>query len=565
MTREMDRQSLAIEGGTVAGNFTPLADELAAALTEGRSALVTGPASTSVILNMAASYPGLARTRLFTVRPPLDLFAVLGQVSGDGGQSDIQLERGFEALTNPGPGHDRIALLVEDAHLLPQTTLHYIELVLCAGPHLHVVLAGRAGLMETLALPGFATLRKRFSLHLVVPDADPRPAGLAAAKPSGQEPGAAQPGGKTRGRALMYGAAASALAIAGLVGLALVMPKNPYMDAPATEESGIAPVAGLAAAPALAAGQPVPANPLAEPDARSMPEQPGLAASLIPDSAGDPAPALAADAAAAGPAKPAGPDRVPDAAPEVTAETATPQPSLPDDPRPAATADAGVVVAREPAAAVAPGMPSTPAPAAMAALSEAEMPAPAPASSQMGVPDPGPAATPAAVPKAAPSQMGAPDPSPAAFAAAGPEAAAPVVSAPVVSAPVVSAPVVPSAVPAVIAPAAPAAVAPAAIAPAVITAPVAVPPVAAAGMAGVLPPAVTPAQRAVRPPRVAAAAQPAAPRPQPRPAATRPERVADVPPAPRQDGQHCRDITLRLQLGETASNVDRTFLRNGCQ
>ena len=58
---------------------------------------------------------------------------------------------------------------------------------------------------------------------------------------------------------------------------------------------------------------------------------------------------------------------------------------------------------------------------------------------------------------------------------------------------------------------------------------------------------------------------PAAPRPPARSAAIRPERVADRLPAPGWDGQRCRGIILRLQLGETPTDGDRTFLRNGCR
>ena len=526
MARETDGQELSTQAGIVAARSVTPVDKLAAALAEGRSVLVTGLAKMSSILDMAASHPGLVRLRIFRVRPPLDLFAVLGQVSGDGGQSDTRLEQGFEALTNPGLGHDRIALLVEDAHLLPQTTLHYIELVLGAGQHLQVVLAGKAGLMETLALPGFATLRKRFSLHLVMPDADPRPAGLAAAAtPPRQEPGAVQPGGTTRSRIWGYGVAASALAIAGLVGLALVMPKNPYMDGPGTDtpESGIMPTAGLAPVAAPVAVQSVPASSSPELDARAVLEQPDPAATPIPGTASDPAVALAGDAAGAAPAMPAGPDREPDVFPEVMADTANPQLGRLDDPRPAATADADLVVPLQPAAAAVPEMPLDPAPATMAALNEAAVPAPPPVPSQLGAPDPGPAAAPNVAPATVESAV-----APAAVLAA--EAAVAGMAA-ALSSSALPTPALPT--PALPLPA--------------------------------LPATALPVQRAVRLPRVAAAAQPAAPRPQPRPAATRPERVADVPPAPRQDSQHCREITLRLQLGETASNVDRTFLRNGCQ
>lgn len=98
----------------------------------------------------------------------------------------------------------------------------------------------------------------------------------------------------------------------------------------------------------------------------------------------------------------------------------------------------------------------------------------------------------------------------------------------------------------------------------------AVPPVPVIEVASALPPprhpepAVPPDAPAL-PARTAVYQAPSAPpRAQPRPP-VRPERVATYSSAPAGDGQRCRGIILRLQLGETSTDGDRTYLRNGCR
>jgi len=87
------------------------------------------------------------------------------------------LAQGFRTLTVPDAPCERIALLVEDAHLMPQATLRYIELALRAGQNLHVAFAGHSEFANTLALHGFDELRKRLRLRLFL-------TGLPAAPPS---------------------------------------------------------------------------------------------------------------------------------------------------------------------------------------------------------------------------------------------------------------------------------------------------------------------------------------------------------------------------------------------
>ena len=79
---------------------------------------------------------------------------------------DADVERGFDALTALTPDCDRIALLIEDAHLLPHNTLFYLQFVLRGEPPLQLALAGGAEIADTLALEGFAGLRARLALHL---------------------------------------------------------------------------------------------------------------------------------------------------------------------------------------------------------------------------------------------------------------------------------------------------------------------------------------------------------------------------------------------------------------
>ena len=121
------------------------------------------------------------RTRVLRVSPPLDLRGFMEQVGRKGhAAGDDDVERGFNALTTLDPSCDRIVLLVEDAHLLPHTTLFYLKFVLRGEPPLQMAFAGRPEIADTLALEGFTGLRERFSLQLTMPAPSPGPAGPAA-------------------------------------------------------------------------------------------------------------------------------------------------------------------------------------------------------------------------------------------------------------------------------------------------------------------------------------------------------------------------------------------------
>jgi len=143
------------------------ADQLVTALMDGVSVLVLGLVGTAELLDVAAPRLADARTRVLRVHPPYSLPDFMDQVSpGSRSLGDAGLAQGFRILTVPDAPCERIALLVEDAHLMPHATLRYIELALRAGPNLHVAFAGHSEFANTLALHGFDELRKRLRLRL---------------------------------------------------------------------------------------------------------------------------------------------------------------------------------------------------------------------------------------------------------------------------------------------------------------------------------------------------------------------------------------------------------------
>lgn len=147
------------------------AKQLVKALKAGTPTLVTGPAAdTAALLDEAAALLGASRTRVLRVLPPYPLGHFMQQVtpSTPDGHEDL-LENAFRALTVVDRSCDRIALLVEDAHLMPEATLRYIESSLRLGAQLSVALAGEPKLIGMLARDSLALLRKRLGLHIVMP------------------------------------------------------------------------------------------------------------------------------------------------------------------------------------------------------------------------------------------------------------------------------------------------------------------------------------------------------------------------------------------------------------
>ena len=83
--------------------------------------------------------------------------------------TDADLKAGFATLTEPGEGHDRVALLVTEAQNLLPAAMRYIQLACRSSPKLRVALAGQPGLAGALASDEFAYLRRRITRTLKLP------------------------------------------------------------------------------------------------------------------------------------------------------------------------------------------------------------------------------------------------------------------------------------------------------------------------------------------------------------------------------------------------------------
>lgn len=166
-----------------------LARQLAAAMKRGASALILNPVGNATLLADAAAVLGASRTRVLQVRPPYNLTSFMQQIAPSASEEDGSLlDNAYDALAVLDRDCDRIALLAEDAHLMPKTTLRYIESVVCKRSHSCVALAGKPELIEALASDELSGLRDELSLHLEVPESVPiAPAPVApvpAAAPS---------------------------------------------------------------------------------------------------------------------------------------------------------------------------------------------------------------------------------------------------------------------------------------------------------------------------------------------------------------------------------------------
>ena len=114
----------------------------------------------------------LARLRMRVLRVQgaasgeLALAELTAQVAGQIGRrvsSGNRLELAFEALTEPGESHSRIALLVDGAETLLPAAFRYINLACNHCPRLRVVLAGPPGLADQLGHQGFGEPRQRLT------------------------------------------------------------------------------------------------------------------------------------------------------------------------------------------------------------------------------------------------------------------------------------------------------------------------------------------------------------------------------------------------------------------
>lgn len=582
--------------------------QVAAALMADTSALITGPDRTgAALLRVVAAHLAPTRTRVLRIGPPLDLPGFLDQAARIGGAAgDTRLEQGFAALTDPGPSCDRIALLIEDAHLMPDATLRYIEFALHAGPHLCVAFAGQPGIADTLGLPGYAGLRRRLSLRLVLPP--PQPVAPVTAPPFAPTavPANAAP---VRRRAVMAWRELAGATLAAGVAVLLWTHLVPLRGIGMTAGVQVQRADAVPAGPSSASGVRPAITYTATGDAagveateRAAPATRRAAAAVPPVADLDPAPSgtlanlPAAPDLAAVPAAPAGMQA---AGPDPAIATPEPPAAIPASRIPDTVPDLPRPVFADAPAAVLPEASSQdgPVPAAIAAPPP-EPPALVP-----------PAQVPAvqAVPQSArpPEAPGQDGPVEAAVAGLQPEPTVPAPMPPLPAPAIQAAPQVagPPAVPGQDDPM-PAAIAgtpyePAAPAPlpplpaqAVQAAPQVDGPLAAPGHGGSTlaaiaglppaPPAPAPSQPAVDPPPAPQAAgrrtvpaprdpstiQTAARAPNlrrlpPRAPANPAEQAATRPAGP--DLGYCRSLVLRAQLGEDLTYGDRIFMRNGCR
>ena len=149
----------------------------AVAHADGCMSLLCGPGlSTAAVLDEAEnelSGHGLRCVRVYgpasgglTLR---DLVAQIVPRADPDALTDHDLQAGFVALTEPGEGYDRVALLVTEAHNLLPSAMRYIQLACRSSPKLRVALAGQPGLASYLAQDEFADLRQRITRTLELP------------------------------------------------------------------------------------------------------------------------------------------------------------------------------------------------------------------------------------------------------------------------------------------------------------------------------------------------------------------------------------------------------------
>lgn len=156
------------------GPIRATADLVAAVASRDECAMLVGEAdvAAAVLDGVGRELP---RRRVRCVRvstPPAGVLVLSGLVAQVAGRSDAgaltdaDLEAGFLALTDPGEGYDRVALLVEGAQTLSPPALRYLQLVCRSGPRLRLVFAGTPGLDAVLAGGEFARLRRLFTCRL---------------------------------------------------------------------------------------------------------------------------------------------------------------------------------------------------------------------------------------------------------------------------------------------------------------------------------------------------------------------------------------------------------------
>ena len=160
-------QSTQARANQSAGAQVTLAGQLAAAMERGVSALVISPADSAALLTETTARLSASRTRVLRVRPPYNLTSFMRQIAPSA-SDDSLIEDAYKVLASLDPAYDVIALIAEDAHMLPRTTLRYIETSLRTIPHLCVALVGLSNINDLLVEHNLADLQKKLSLHLSI-------------------------------------------------------------------------------------------------------------------------------------------------------------------------------------------------------------------------------------------------------------------------------------------------------------------------------------------------------------------------------------------------------------
>ena len=404
---------------------------------------------TAALLDQTAQELSGRRIRCVRVQGPAagglgsrDLIAQIVARPDPGTLTDADLKAGFKALTEPGEGFRRVALLVSEAHGLLPSAVRYVQLARQASPaKLCVVLAGKPGLATVLEGEDFIPLRS--AMHMMeLPE--PAGAGLFDHASALPEPPVPRAGGSSP--LVRLGLAASIIPIVGLIWWRHLpeMPAAtvPPPDAPSVSASVNAPSARLAASPpdtasAERAGEPAPPEPgsPASPQVGSGP----AADPVPPVAAVTPEPPAFEAAAPEAPAEqsadvaepPNAAESLAAAEPPATAEPPAPEPSAAVATEPAApTAELPAAPAAEPSA-VPPERGEAPAPEAD--LAELPAPRPAPPAPDAAPPAPEPAI--AAKPPAPPQPHGTLTVTTALPAQGGVRRAAPPVAVPQAAAP----------------------------------------------------------------------------------------------------------------------------------
>ncbi len=284
-----------------------------------------------------------------------DLIAQIVARPDPGALTDADLKAGFMALTEPGEGFRRVALLVAEAHSLRPSALRYVQLARQATPaKLCVVLAGQPGLTTALAVEDFAPLRSAMHMMELSEPAGPGLFDRASAVP--EPPAAVRAGGPSPLARL--GLAALIVPLVGLIWWRH-LPAVPAASVPSQDAPSVSTVAGAPSVPS-AIEPPVAEPPVAPPPAAVPAERAGEPAPSVPGPAVPPQ--AGADLPAVDSAPPVASATVPEPpAPEASAEPEAPAESSADA--------AGPPAATEPPAAeqFATEQPATEPPAAVVA------------------------------------------------------------------------------------------------------------------------------------------------------------------------------------------------------